>query len=45
MPVIIELERTPNILEIVQVTATKSALNVGDVAGADHGCRSPSAAA
>ena len=28
----IELERTPNILETVQVTATKSALSVGDVA-------------
>ncbi|NOT27927.1 MAG: TonB-dependent receptor [Acidobacteria bacterium] len=31
-PVIIELEPTPNYLETVQVTATKSALRVGDVA-------------
>ena len=31
-PLTIELERTPNILETVQVTATKSALSVGDVA-------------
>ena len=31
-PLTIELERTPNILETVQVTATKSALRVGDVA-------------
>ena len=31
-PLIIELERAPNFLENVQVTATKSALRVGDVA-------------
>jgi hypothetical protein len=31
-PVIIELDRTPNFLETVQVTATKSAPSIGDVA-------------
>lgn len=31
-PLTIELERTPNFLEAVQVTATKSSLRVGDVA-------------
>ena len=31
-PLVIELERTPNFLENVQVTATKSALRAGDVA-------------
>ena len=31
-PVTIELERTPNFLEAVQVTATKTPLSVGDVA-------------
>jgi outer membrane receptor protein involved in Fe transport len=32
MPLTIELERTPNVLETVQVTATKSPLRIGDVA-------------
>jgi iron complex outermembrane receptor protein len=31
-PLVVELEATPNILERVQVTATKSELSVGDVA-------------
>ena len=35
-PLTIELERTPNFLETVQVTATKSSLRVGDVAAPDH---------
>jgi outer membrane receptor protein involved in Fe transport len=32
LPLTVALERTPNFLESVQVTATKSALSVGDVA-------------